>query len=91
MIAGGVESMSRAPFVMGKAEAAFQRSTEILRHDDRMAICESEDARDLYGTDSMPETGENVARECQCGAHRAGCVCVPKSDARGAGDEGWIL
>ena len=37
-IAGGVESMTRAPFVMGKAEAAFQRSAEILRHHHRLGV-----------------------------------------------------
>ena len=37
-IAGGVESMSRAPLVMGKAEQAFQRSRRHLRHDDRLAL-----------------------------------------------------
>ena len=37
-VAGGVESMSRAPFVMGKAADAFQRSAEMLRHDDRLAL-----------------------------------------------------
>ena len=38
MIAGGVESMSRAPFVMGKAESAFSRSQRGLRHDHRLAL-----------------------------------------------------
>ncbi len=62
IIAGGTESMSRAPFVMPKASSAFSRSNEV--HDTtigwrfvnpRMAT--------LYGVDSMPETGENVAFE----------------------------
>src|SRR6185312_3391892 len=62
MIAGGVESMSRAPFVMGKAESAFSRSAEIF--DTTIGwrfINPSLQAR--YGTDSMPETGENVAEQ----------------------------
>ena len=63
VIAGGVESMSRAPFVMGKAEAAFQRSTEIYDTTIGWRFVNPQ-MRDLYGTDSMPETGENVAREC---------------------------
>lgn len=60
VIAGGVESMTRAPFVMGKADAAFSRSAKV------------EDAtigwrfvnkllKERYGIDSMPETAENVA------------------------------
>ena len=62
MIAGGVESMSRAPFVMGKAESAFSRSAGIF--DTTIGwrfINPSLQAR--YGTDSMPETGENVAEQ----------------------------
>ena len=62
MIAGGVESMSRAPFVMAKAETAFSRSAEIFdttigwRFVNRLM-------KQKYGTDSMPETAENVAEE----------------------------
>ncbi|MFT6607606.1 MAG: acetyl-CoA acyltransferase [Halocynthiibacter sp.] len=62
MIAGGVESMSRSPFVMPKATAAFSRNAEIYdttigwrfvnKHMDK-----------LYGTESMPETAENVAAD----------------------------
>jgi 3-oxoadipyl-CoA thiolase len=62
MIAGGVESMSRAPFVMGKAESAFSRHTEIF--DTTLGwrfINPALKAR--YGVDSMPETAENVAIE----------------------------
>ena len=63
VLAGGVESMSRAPFVMGKAEAAFQRSAEM--HDTTIGWrFVNPKMREVYGTDSMPETGENVAREC---------------------------
>ena len=61
MIAGGVESMSRAPFVMGKAEQAYQRSAEI--HDTTIGwrfVNAKMQAK--YGIDSMPETGENVAK-----------------------------
>ncbi|MCO5733275.1 3-oxoadipyl-CoA thiolase [Rhizobium sp. SSA_523] len=60
MIAGGVESMSRAPFVLPKAETAFSRHAEI--HDTTIGwrfINPLMDSR--YGTDSMPETGDNVA------------------------------
>jgi 3-oxoadipyl-CoA thiolase len=63
VIAGGVESMSRAPFVLGKAETAFARSAAI--YDTTIGWrFENAKMRSLYGTDSMPETGEHVAREC---------------------------
>jgi 3-oxoadipyl-CoA thiolase len=63
MIAGGVESMSRAPFAMGKAEAAFQRSAEIFDTTIGWRFV-NQKMRAMYGIDSMPETGDNVAREC---------------------------
>jgi 3-oxoadipyl-CoA thiolase len=62
MIAGGVESMSRAPFVLGKATEAFSRSTKI--EDTTIGwrfINPLMKAR--YGVDSMPETAENVAQD----------------------------
>ncbi len=64
VIAGGVESMSRAPFVMGKAESAFQRSPEIFDTTIGWRFVNPK-MSEMHGTDSMPETGENVARECQ--------------------------
>ena len=60
MIAGGVESMTRAPFVMGKADAAFSRQAAI--YDTTIGWRFPNKAmKHLYGTDSMPETAENVA------------------------------
>jgi len=62
LIAGGVESMSRAPFVMAKATSAFSRAAEIF--DTTMGwrfVNPLLDAR--FGTETMPETAENVARE----------------------------
>ncbi|WP_112962183.1 3-oxoadipyl-CoA thiolase [Agrobacterium sp. fls2-241-TYG-188a] len=60
MIAGGVESMSRAPFVMPKAETAFSRNAEI--YDTTIGWRFVNPAmKALYGVDSMPETGDNVA------------------------------
>ena len=62
MIAGGVESMSRAPFVMPKAESAFSRSNTVYdttigwRFINRLM-------KEQYGVDSMPETAENVATD----------------------------
>jgi len=62
IIAGGVESMSRAPFVVGKADAAFSRAMKL--EDTTMGWRFVNPAmKTLYGTDSMPETGENVAAE----------------------------
>jgi 3-oxoadipyl-CoA thiolase len=65
-IAGGVESMTRAPLVMGKAQEAFQRSAEV--HDTTLGwrfinpLMKSQ-----YGVDAMAETGENVAEDYQVG------------------------
>jgi 3-oxoadipyl-CoA thiolase len=61
-IAGGVESMTRAPFVMGKAEKAFQRTTEVFDTTIGWRFANAR-TKDLYGIDSMPETGENVAAD----------------------------
>jgi acetyl-CoA acyltransferase len=62
LIAGGVESMSRAPFVMAKAEAAFSRMAKV--EDTTIGWRFVNPAmKAMYGTDSMPETAENVAEE----------------------------
>ncbi len=61
-IAGGVESMTRAPFVMGKAEAPFQRSAEIFDTTIGWRFVNPL-MKAQYGIDSMPETAENVAEE----------------------------
>src|SRR5581483_4990321 len=63
-IAGGVESMTRAPLVMGKAEAAFQRSAEIYDTTIGWRFINPL-LKAQYGVDSMPETGENVAEKFQ--------------------------
>ncbi|WP_342242537.1 thiolase family protein, partial [Ensifer sp. OTU672] len=59
MIAGGVESMSRAPFVMPKADAAFSRNAEIYDTTIGWRFINPL-MKKQYGVDSMPETGENV-------------------------------
>jgi 3-oxoadipyl-CoA thiolase len=61
-IAGGVESMTRAPFVMGKAERAFQRTAEVYDTTIGWRFVNAQ-MKALYGVDSMPETGENVAAD----------------------------
>lgn len=63
-IAGGVESMTRAPFVMGKAERAFQRSAELYDTTIGWRFVNPL-MKSLYGVDSMPQTGENVAADYQ--------------------------
>jgi acetyl-CoA acyltransferase len=61
-IAGGVESMSRAPFVMGKAESAWSRSMKMEDTTIGWRFINPQ-MKALYGVDSMPETAENVAQE----------------------------
>lgn len=60
MVAGGVESMSRAPFVMPKADSAFSRSNAVYDTTIGWRFV-NQRMKDLYGVDSMPETAENVA------------------------------
>jgi 3-oxoadipyl-CoA thiolase len=63
-VAGGVESMTRAPFETGKAEAAFQRTAETFDTTIGWRFVNPL-MKAQYGIDSMPETGENVAAEFQ--------------------------
>src|SRR6187402_1869560 len=63
-IAGGVESMTRAPFVQGKATEAFSRSAEIFDTTIGWRFINPL-MREKYGVDAMPETGENVAQDFQ--------------------------
>src|SRR5205085_8912560 len=63
-IAGGVESMTRAPFVMGKASEAFQRSADVQDTTIGWRFINPL-MKAQYGVDAMPETGENVAEEFQ--------------------------
>ncbi len=63
-LAGGVESMTRAPFVMAKAEGAFQRQAQLEDTTIGWRLINPL-MKQLYGVDSMPETAENVAAECQ--------------------------
>lgn len=62
MIAGGVESMTRAPFVMGKADSAFSRNAQIFDTTIGWRFINPQ-MKALYGVDSMPETAENVAAD----------------------------
>jgi acetyl-CoA acyltransferase len=62
MIAGGVESMSRAPFVMPKAETAFSRANAVYDTTIGWRFV-NKLMKEMYGVDSMPETAENVATD----------------------------
>ncbi len=62
MVAGGVESMSRAPFVMAKAPSAFARTAEIYDTTIGWRFVNPQ-MKQLYGVDSMPETSDNVAAD----------------------------
>ena len=62
MVAGGVESMSRAPFVMGRATSAFSRQADIYDTTIGWRFVNPL-MKQMYGVDSMPETGENVATD----------------------------
>ena len=62
VIAGGVESMSRAPFVVPKSDSAFSRGAQIADTTIGWRFINPK-MRELYGVDSMPETAENVAKD----------------------------
>ena len=64
MLAGGVESMSRAPFVQAKPTEAFSRTPEIYDTTIGWRFVNKQ-LKAQYGTDSMPETAENVAEKYQ--------------------------
>jgi acetyl-CoA acyltransferase len=69
MMAGGVESMSRAPFVMPKADSAFSRSNAVYDTTIGWRFVNKR-MKELYGVDSMPETAENVATDFTSNAKR---------------------
>jgi 3-oxoadipyl-CoA thiolase len=82
MIAGGVESMSRAPFVMGKAGEAFSRQADVFDTTIGWRFINPA-MKKAYGTDSMPETGENVARDHQVSREDQDCFAL-RSQERAA-------
>ena len=90
MIAGGVESMSRAPFVMPKAESAFSRANAVYdttigwRFVNKLMKAQ-------YGVDSMPETAENVAERVQDRARGAGPHGAGQPAEGGGGAEERLL
>jgi acetyl-CoA acyltransferase len=79
MISGGVESMSRAPFVMPKAAEAFSRNAEIYDTTIGWRFVNPL-MKKQYGVDSMPETGENVAEEFQVSRAEQDAFAVRSQD-----------
>jgi acetyl-CoA acyltransferase len=82
VVAGGVESMSRAPFVMPKADAAFSRNAEIYDTTIGWRFVNPL-MKKQYGVDSMPETGENVAEDYKVSREDQDAFAV-RSQARAA-------
>ena len=84
-IAGGVESMTRAPFVMGKAAEAFSRSAEIFDTTIGWRFINPL-MKAQYGVDAMPETGENVAEEFQVSRADQDAFAIRSQQRAGTGD-----
>ncbi len=90
MIAGGVESMSRAPFVIPKADSAFSRNAEI--HDTTIGWrFVNPLMKQQYGVDSMPETGENVAADYSVSRHDQDAFAVRSQQKAAAAQENGRL
>ncbi len=89
-IAGGVEGMSRAPFVMPKSETAFGRSSAV--HDTTLGWRFINPLmRQRYGVESMPETAENVAGECRVSRQDQDRFALwSQQKAAAAGDRGFF-
>ncbi|MGE5946565.1 MAG: acetyl-CoA C-acyltransferase, partial [Betaproteobacteria bacterium] len=85
MIAGGVESMSRAPFVMGKAESAFSRSAAIFDTTIGWRFVNPA-MKKLYETHSMPQTADNVAAELNISRADQDAFAVRSQQRWGAAD-----
>lgn len=85
VIAGGVESMTRSPFVMGKADSAFSRSAEIFDTTIGWRFVNPQMQKD-YGVDSMPETAENVATDYQVSRADQDAFAARSQQRYGAGE-----
>ena len=90
MIAGGVESMTRAPFVMGKAESAFSRNAQIFDTTIGWRFINPQ-MKALYGVDAMPETAENVAQDYNINRHDQDVFAVPSQNKAAAAQAAGIL
>ena len=90
MIAGGTESMSRAPFVMPKATSAFSRANEV--HDTTIGWrFVNPKMKAEYGVDSMPETGENVAEQFNISREDQDAFAVRSQQKAAAAQEAGIF
>ncbi len=90
MIAGGVESMSRAPLVMPKADAAFSRKAEIYDTTIGWRFV-NKLMNQQYGTDSMPETAENVAADFAISRHDQDAFALRSQQRTAAAQKAGIL
>jgi 3-oxoadipyl-CoA thiolase len=90
IVAGGSESMSRAPFVMAKATSAFDRNAEIYDTTIGWRFVNPK-MRDAYGDDTMPSTAENVAQEFQVSREDQDLFAVRSQDRAAAAQENGRL
>ncbi|MDO8300134.1 3-oxoadipyl-CoA thiolase [Lacisediminimonas sp.] len=90
MIAGGVESMTRAPFVMGKADSAFARNSSIYDTTIGWRFVNPQ-MKALFGVDSMPETAENVATQYEISRADQDKFAVASQDKAAAAQKNGIL
>jgi acetyl-CoA acyltransferase len=90
MIAGGVESMTRAPFVMGKADTAFSRNAQIFDTTIGWRFVNPQ-MKALYGVDAMPETAENVATDYQISRADQDLFAVASQDKAATAQASGVL
>src|ERR687890_1866389 len=90
MIAGGSESMSRAPFVMGKASSAFDRNAEMYDTTIGWRFVNPK-MKNQYGDDTMPSTAENVAQEFQVSRDDQDAFAVWSQDKAAAAQDNGRL
>jgi acetyl-CoA acyltransferase len=90
LLAGGVESMSRAPFVMGKAESAFSRSAAIFDTTIGWRFVNKR-LKAEYGVDSMPETAENVAEQFQVSRQDQDAFALASQDKAAAAQKAGVF
>ena len=90
MIAGGVESMTRAPFVLGKADSAFSRNAQIFDTTIGWRFINPQ-MKALYGVDAMPETAENVAQDYNINRHDQDVFAVASQNKAAAAQAAGIL
>ncbi len=90
MIAGGVESMTRAPFVMGKADSAFSRNAQIFDTTIGWRFINPR-MKAMYGVDAMPETAENVAVDYQISRADQDAFAVASQNKAAAAQANGVL